>query len=195
MRTLIVVVVGAFAFIGCGKDEKQTETAESSAEQDSTTGGEAESAGAAADANCPMAVSGTSVQAEDVEGGAALVFITTGDVDALRERVRNMAARRESEAMRPESQQTGMRETMRPGSAEDPTAGAKSGDDLESGAGGELQRMPEVDTRVEDIEGGAQLLIIATNAADLDTVRANTQQQAQQLTAGECPMAAPHAMH
>lgn len=45
--------------------------------------------GAGKDA-CPMTVAGTSVVAEDVDGGAALVFHTTGDVAALRTRVAAM---------------------------------------------------------------------------------------------------------
>jgi hypothetical protein len=37
--------------------------------------------------SCPMKVEGTTVRAQDVEGGASLVFTTTGDVAELRERV------------------------------------------------------------------------------------------------------------
>lgn len=41
--------------------------------------------------SCPMAVAGTSVRAEEVEGGTAMVFTTTGDVAELRRRVTEMA--------------------------------------------------------------------------------------------------------
>src|SRR5206468_9019668 len=41
--------------------------------------------------SCPMAVAGTSVRAEEVEGGTAMVFTTTGDVAELRRRVTAMA--------------------------------------------------------------------------------------------------------
>jgi hypothetical protein len=42
-------------------------------------------------ASCPMQVDGTSVRAEDVDGGAALVFTTEGDLAELRERVKKHA--------------------------------------------------------------------------------------------------------
>jgi hypothetical protein len=145
-------------------------------------------------ANCPMHVQGTSVEAENVEGGAALVFITTGDTDALRERVRNMAATHESSAMRTESQRMGTStsDTKLSGGMQDTTAGAKDVDDTATVPGAQPEAdtasSPDVDTRVEDIPGGARLIIIATNATDVDAVRTTTEQQAQQLTAGECPM-------
>lgn len=42
-------------------------------------------------ADCPMAIAGTTARSEDVEGGAAMVFSTTGDVAELRRRVAAMA--------------------------------------------------------------------------------------------------------
>jgi hypothetical protein len=42
--------------------------------------------------DCPMQVPGTTVRAEEVEGGSAIVFSTTGDVAELRRRVAAMAA-------------------------------------------------------------------------------------------------------
>jgi hypothetical protein len=41
--------------------------------------------------NCPMKLPGVVVRAQDVAGGASLTFTTSGDVAALRERVRKMA--------------------------------------------------------------------------------------------------------
>ncbi len=43
------------------------------------------------DPSCPVTVSGTSVNVEDTDTGAALVFVTTGDVAELRKRVSAMA--------------------------------------------------------------------------------------------------------
>ena len=43
-------------------------------------------------ATCPMAVEGTTARAEDVDGGAAMAFTTTGDVTELRRRVARMAS-------------------------------------------------------------------------------------------------------
>ena len=83
---------------------------------------------------------------------------------------------------------------MRPGSAEDTTAGAKQSDDAASATGPiDPLTSPDVDTRVEDVEGGARLIMTATNPADVETVRADAQRHAQQLSAGECPMTS-HSM-
>ena len=46
---------------------------------------------AADDPSCPVSVPGTSVNVEDTDTGAALVFVTTGDVAELRKRVTAMA--------------------------------------------------------------------------------------------------------
>jgi hypothetical protein len=43
------------------------------------------------DPSCPVAVPGTSVTVEDTPTGAAMVFVTTGDVAELRKRVATMA--------------------------------------------------------------------------------------------------------
>jgi hypothetical protein len=40
---------------------------------------------------CPMRVPGTTVSVSDTDGGVAVVFKTTGDVNELRHRVRHMA--------------------------------------------------------------------------------------------------------
>lgn len=193
MRTLMVVIA-ALAFVGCGGSEQpEAETGQSASDQQATMGGETQGQHAMSE-NCPMHVQGTTVTAEDVEGGAALVFVTTGDTDMLRERVRNMATAQESTAMAPESQRMGMSETMRPGSAEDTTAGAKQSDDAASATGPmDPLTSPDVDTRVEDVEGGARLVMTATNPADVETVRADAQRHGQQLSAGECAMTS-HSM-
>lgn len=204
MRSSMLVVMTLLA-VGCGSDQSEpTETAGKSSEQRATTGGESDmTAQGAMSANCPMRVPGTSVQAEDVDGGAALVFVTVteDDVEDLRERVRNMAATQEAQAMQgAESQEMGMSETMRPGSPGAPAAGAKSGEADEGVSGGGLPQDStapsapvDVDTRVEDIAGGARLVLIATNAADVDALRMQTEQHAQRMSGGECAMT-PHSM-
>ena len=57
-----------------------------------TAGSGAKTAGAkqADDPSCPVAVPGTSVAVQDADGGAALVFTTTGDVAGVRQRAREM---------------------------------------------------------------------------------------------------------
>jgi hypothetical protein len=194
MRISLLVVMAVLA--SCSS-KGESESARVPHEHQATTGGESDMPPQdAMAANCPMRVQGTTVQAEHVEGGAALVFVTTGDIDALRERVRNMAAARESQSMQAEPPQMG----MRPGDPGDASAAAKLGDaDEGTGAGGMPQAgvaggsAVDVDTRVEDIDGGARLVLIATNATDVDALRTQTEQQADIMVTGECPMT-PHSM-
>jgi hypothetical protein len=51
----------------------------------------AERAAAADDPSCPLLVPGTSLSVEDTTGGAALVFVTTGDPLAVRARAAKLA--------------------------------------------------------------------------------------------------------
>lgn len=44
------------------------------------------------DPTCPLLVPGTSIAAEDTDGGVALVFVTTGDAAAVRARAGKLAA-------------------------------------------------------------------------------------------------------
>jgi hypothetical protein len=44
------------------------------------------------DPTCPLLVPGTSLSVEDTDGGAALVFVTTGDAAAVRTRAAALAA-------------------------------------------------------------------------------------------------------
>jgi hypothetical protein len=192
MRTWIVVLIGVFAF-GCSKDEPQMQGARESPQPGITAGAEVPRPAAAMASSCPMQVQGTSVQHQNVAGGAALVFTTGGNVESLRERVRSMAVMHESHAMLAESRRMGLNQTARPGSADDPAAGAKSRDARESIPSGETDPArgpaPAIDTRVENIEGGARLLVIAADPTDLEAVRASTESYAEKLVAGECPMA------
>jgi hypothetical protein len=204
MRTIIVAAFAVLAAAGCSKEEKTNTPGTTQ----TTTGGETatpapgqESASIA----CPMKVMGTTVQAENVEGGAALIFTTSRDIDALREHVRNFAAMQEAQGMR--GGHAGMSGTMRPGGS--PSAGAKSaepmndeqrggsvygGADQTAGGGSSAKAevegamaMPQVNTRVEDIDGGARMVIIPMDSNDLDTVRMQVEEQAQTMTRGQCP--------
>lgn len=207
MRTLTLTAITLLAIGGCGGEGEQPEgtTAEMG---EPTTGGEmGEMNGmdgqAAARAVCPMEVQGTTVQAENVEGGAALVFMTSGDVDDLRERVRHYAAMQEAAGMR--SEQMGMQGTTGPDATRE-EAGAKAADPMSEQQPGDMQTggetpgaggmeaadgMPQVNTRVEDVEGGARLIFIPMESTALDAVRTEVQDQALSLTGGQCPQMSP----
>lgn len=121
---------------------------------------------------CPMQVPGTTVQSVDMEGGAALVFRTGGDVDALRERVRAVAAMHN----RMHSMGTGM--------------GGGPGHHGRHGhrAGAAQPRHPMVSSSafVQDVEGGAILLLKPRDPAQLDALRAHVAQMAERMSQGQC---------
>jgi hypothetical protein len=90
MQTNYFFLIGALAIAGCASSQAAREPA--------TTPPTAEERGMRGEmmhqgmaGMCPMQVEGTSATAEDVEGGAALAFTTTGDVAELRRRVAHMA--------------------------------------------------------------------------------------------------------
>lgn len=116
---------------------------------------------------CPMPVPGTTVAAADIEGGAALTFITTGDVNELRLRIRRMA---ELNNEHPPRHRDG---------------------DLRPNPGGEPadmhEQMPDTTATAEDLENGAQLTLVPKNPADLTLLRDHLRQHADKINRGDCP--------
>lgn len=121
---------------------------------------------------CPMAVEGTTAHAEDVEGGAAVVFTTTGDVRELRQRVTRMAE------MHNQDHGRGQGHMMH-----------RHGDQ-ESGKGmkGDGMMMPDSTARSEDVAGGTRLVFTPQAPADLPELRAHVGRHTEIMAAGRCPM-------
>lgn len=111
---------------------------------------------------CPMAVEGTTARAEDVEGGVAMVFTTTGEVEELRRRVAHMAQMHDAHHGRAGG--TGMH-------------GMMMGED-----------MPSASARTEDVDGGSRVVLTPQDPADLATLRELVRAHAEKMNAGECPM-------
>ena len=108
-RSILVSILMAFAFsmtAGCGaggsaktgestmaeggKSGKSNGEGKSNSEKsNSEKSGKSNDEGMAG--MCPMDVSGTQVATEDIDGGIAIVFTTTGDVADLRARVSHLA--------------------------------------------------------------------------------------------------------
>lgn len=100
-----VAVAGGLWFLGCAssseaeREQQQTQTQTQQTEQQQAQapgGGRGPGPGPGgmpgnAPGDCPMIVEGATVRAESTEGGAALVFTTTGDVQDLRARVARLA--------------------------------------------------------------------------------------------------------
>lgn len=117
----------------------------------------------AAERPCPMQVEGTSVEVTDIEGGAALTFVNTDDVPDLRRRVEQMAQMHEQRH------------------------GAARGRGMEQQGGMGMGHVA-VQTRVEPIEGGARLIILAEDPKEIAQVQQHARMMAGHMEAGECPM-------
>ena len=115
---------------------------------------------------CPMQVSRTHVSAVDTADGVALVFTTSGDVAHLRQRVHKMAA---------------MHEHMTAG-------GMRSGSGAEMTESGGMMKMVPSSARAEDIDGGARIVLVPKNAAQLDELRVHVRTHAERMASGLCPM-------
>jgi hypothetical protein len=189
MRTSILLILAALAFSGCASSQPSgpgPATASAQAQPEAPhaqgmTGGmmNGEMMGGDMAAMCPMEVKGTTAGAEDVDGGAAMVFKTTGDVAELRQRVAHMAEMH----------------NQHHGEGHGPGMGMQGG---QAGAGGAEQSahagmmagmmMPPSTARAEDVDGGARLILAPKDPADLNKVRQHVQQHAQQMASGKCPM-------
>ncbi len=100
MRYVLGLAIG-LAVVGCGSARGGQGTASAECPYGHGPGGPAAASGECphghgrgpgmAAGMCPLQVEGTAARAEDVEGGAAIVFTTTGDVAELRRRVAAMA--------------------------------------------------------------------------------------------------------
>jgi hypothetical protein len=155
---------------GCGSTQSNPRTA---------AGGPPAPRGPAGGGMCPMMME-AQIVASDTNDGAAIAFTTTGDVAGLRMRVRRMADMRNRMAggMMGTSEGDGMR-----GGGD---AGMRGGG-MQRG-GGMMQDAVPARASVEDIPGGARLVLIPADPARLATLREQTHAQVAMMQRGECPM-------
>ena len=138
---------------------------------------------------CPADLPGVSVTAQDTQDGSALVFTSnTGNVEALRGRVQNLATLMNNQKanQKPESgtnmHEMGPHHTYDHGSGMPQQApGQVQG--ANQGVSGELVAAR---ARVENIEKGARLVLTPVNPAQLAMVRGFVQEQAGKLSSGDC---------
>lgn len=110
-------------------------------------------------AACPCA-RGAQITTAETPNGVALQFTTTGDVAGLRARVRRMAE---------------MRNRM-------------MGSGMGMQGGGMKMRMVPSHASVEDIPGGARLVLTPVDPSQLGALRAHASQMAAMMRQGRCPM-------
>ncbi len=146
-------------------------------------------AGRADDPTCPMLVAGTSVTVEDTDTGAAFVFVTTGDVGAVRTRARALAEAHNAHHAK-----------MEPGAAAEPHAAHGAGAPAGKGMGTMIGAHSTA--AASDIDGGARVAFTAVDPAPAAptappagaspsgpaALQSELRMHAQHLAAGTCEM-------
>lgn len=152
------------------------------------------------DGSCPVEVPGTSVTVEDTATGAALVFVTTGDVAELRRRVAAMAAMHNEHHAAMGPLPTG----DEPAGGHGDHAGHDMGGMDHGGHGDHAGHtghaghdtsgmdhgaMMSVHARAdaEDVDGGARLVLTAA-PDDVAALQTQLREHARHLAAGTCAM-------
>jgi hypothetical protein len=154
------------------------------------------------DPSCPVAVPGTSVTVEDAGNGAALVFVTTGDVAEVRRRAAALAQMHNEHhgAMGPlpDGSDAGAGHAGHAGhdmsghAGHDMSGGEHAGHDMSGGEhAGHAGGMIGVHSKAtaSDIEGGAKVLFVA-NGDGVAKLQSELRMHAQHLAAGTCAMGA-----
>lgn len=162
------------AITACGSRQRSTEPATSAqarAQTNQQPGG---------GAMCPMMNAGTQVATSDTSDRVAIVFTTTGDVADLRARVRHMADMHNQMAGAKDMQGGGMQ------------GGGMQGSGMQ-GSGKGMMGMQMVPSRasVEDVPGGARLVLVPTDPSQLGALRQQARMHAEMMQQGQCPMMAP----
>jgi len=126
--------------------------------------------------SCPLTVDGTTVEVSDTDRGVAITFTGGSDVGELRAKTRRMG---EMYAMH-----GGHRGMMW-----HHMGGKMAG--MDHAAGGmdmAGKMMPAAIATVEDVDGGARLLLAPTDAAQLEALRAHARMHRERMHSGKCPM-------
>ncbi len=202
--TIIGFVVGTVLAGGASTSGARSEptTGAASAPAHQHDHGDGDQAGMMAEM-CPMQVPGTTVATTEVDGGIGLSFTTTtGDVAELRQRLRRMAEMHDQPGGH---RMRGSHGTAAPGAGADHQHDAQPGVDHEAGGRGGMMMgegmmmregmmmgggmmMPAATASVEDIEGGARMVLQPKDPAQLGSLREQVGMKAKRMADGECPM-------
>lgn len=138
---------------------------------------------------CPMLIPGTRVEMQEVPNGAALDFHSTGDVNAVRARVREMAYFHDQMAAAEDPQMILERATMSPAHAWLPQVGTERVPQI--GGQGMSQvmvrrAMVELNTNIESTTDGARLVLSAKSPWDIPIVRRFATWRANHMATDHC---------
>lgn len=181
---LCSLTLGAVA--ACGSSSPKTTTTQSTP-------------AAGADPTCPVEVPGTSVTVEDTATGAALVFVTTGDVAELRRRVAAIAQMHNEHHAKMGPLPDGSGAGSHEGHEGHDMAGHE-GHDMSGHAGHDMSGhgtmiMIHSKAAVTDVQNGVRFEL-TVGAADVGKLQSELRMHAQHLASGTCKMAGSHGeMH
>lgn len=126
---------------------------------------------------CPMDIPGTQVSAADTQDGEAVTFTTSPDHEAdLRSRVHAMAEMHNSHHQGGGMDHGGMHRGMRRGG---------SGGDTSTGSGAmeHMEMMPPPSrASVQDVPGGARLIVTPNDPGDLERLQSVVRMHAQHMS-------------
>lgn len=126
--------------------------------------------------NCPMSVPGTQVAAADIPEGEAITFTTSPErVGELRMRVRTMAD------MHNRHHQGGQMEGMHGGTQHGQMMGSGSMESSGAADGHDAMMPPPSRAVVQDVDGGARIVVTPADPADLDRLRSTVRMHAEHM--------------
>lgn len=136
--------------------------------------------------SCIGRLEGVEVSTEPVENGVAMVFSTTGDVAALRERVLNLGTLYDDAGDRPMMWEVMAPVDMAPSpdatvQDELPTATARRGVRTQ-----QTEPLPDVEVAYEDQPTGARLLFVAAEEGDRERLATALAEHPQYISRGLC---------
>jgi len=189
MRRSFFLIIGAVALFGCASSQTAREPVTPAAtEQSGEMRGGMMGQGMAG--MCPMQVQGTTVSAENTQGGVALTFTTSGDAAELRRRVAHMAE------MHGQHHGQGHGHGMGTHGPEASGEGGEHAHDKQHGGGHQHQgdmtgggmMMPPAAARSEEIEGGARIILTPRDSAQVAALQEHARHMAERMASGQCPM-------
>jgi hypothetical protein len=121
---------------------------------------------------CPMDIHDTTAVAEESEGGAAILFTTTGDETELRRRIEHMA----------------QMHNQHHGGAGQGMHGADRAGSTAEGSHDQEMRPPMSTARVEEVDAGARIVFTPQDPANLESLREHVGDHVSRMASGECPM-------
>lgn len=168
-----VALAALVALAACGKER-------SPAPEQRTSTGTTTITGATTTA-CPMVVPGATTTVTDVDGGVAITIAAPAErVDEVRARAQRMAAAGGMSAACP------CAEGAADGGAMMHGRGMMSG--MHAGHAMGMRMMVPSDTRVEEVEGGVRMTLVARDAKDIPALREQARVHVEHMKAGGCPM-------